>query len=215
MWQALTEIDKLWACDIALCSNFMDWQLSIWGWGWGVFQAVYVSRKDAAKPSIYGGLKNNYLLLPGLAFCYLIITVVPGDFSLGCWPWRSARTIDILTKDWNMLTQCPCRDARLALSAESQLERKRRGKFRKRGYKKKWMWWSAARARRLQRPPPPSLPPSLQPHTHTHARTTGHTTTLPIAYYLNLSLHLPLTLSSSPPSSTPQPPTHYSLATYL
>ena len=45
-----------------------------------LFQAFYVS---AMKAVIYYVLKNNYLIFPGLALrCYLIITVLPGDFLI-------------------------------------------------------------------------------------------------------------------------------------
>lgn len=82
-------------------------------------------RKDEDKPLIKAKNRNNVLTLTGFALSYLIITVVPGEFSLGCWPWGGARTIDILTKDRNMLSQCTCRDTLITLSAESQLERKK------------------------------------------------------------------------------------------
>lgn len=105
-----------------------------------------------------GKLGNNYHNLTGLALRYLIITGVLRDFSLGWWPWGGARTTDILTKERNMLTQCTRRDTLIALSAESQLERKKAVEVQK-AWLKNWMWWSAARARRLLRPPPPPSPP--------------------------------------------------------
>lgn len=75
MWQALTTTDKLPVSDIVSDAGSKNF---------GKLVSFKPKEKDAIKPFINGGLRNNYCTLAGLAFSYLIITVVPGDFSLGC-----------------------------------------------------------------------------------------------------------------------------------
>lgn len=59
--------------------------------------------------------------------------------------------------------------------------------------------------------PPPRLPPLQPERRHTLGfQTPGHTYMLPIAHYLNLPLHLPLTLSARPPHSDTLLPHHLS-----
>lgn len=74
MWQALTTTDKLPESDIV--SGLVSVSL-------GEKKSFSAKGMDAIKPFSNGGLRNNDLTLAGFALSYLIITVVPGDFSLG------------------------------------------------------------------------------------------------------------------------------------
>ena len=152
--------------------------------------------KDAIKPFSDGGLRNNCLTLAGFAYSYLIITVVPGDFLI------RALTLGRCTHHWH-LNYRPEHACIMHMEGHSdrivrwELTGAEKAVEVQEAWLKNWMWWSAARARRLQRPPPSPASPPTRAQAHTGISNAGTHIHAP---------HSPLPQPASPPPPDPVSP---------